>query len=713
MTAINNLSISNTSCCETLAPEVNSVRTLQNLPTYWVDSIEGLPIKLTHFANIREFKEFKSIKQGEQLAGHHYILDYRCTERDIKHIAWTIKRSKGDIFIYESHYPIADICSSIPDFIDLILSNSKHFDDWEEYVEASPITKKEAKLIGKLAIDLLSDDEQELELVSLQDRSQFSDFSWSKFVEGEKQARNKKNPDYLKLEIQRYIATADTYERILIKNEIQSKNKISNRDFLEIVDSLTNANSKPKATVLSAKEFSNLEGIGVSWLIPGILPAVGTVLVGGEPGAGKSSILIDCAGCILIGDEFLGEKPNKLGKVLIVNAGDEPLGQTQDKIVNRGISEHPNLKVMFNWDISQIDALELAIDDFRPDLIIIDSFASMEQSATFDENSAQAKLNIYKLNKLCEKYQNAIALIHHTSKSKENKNTVHAFRGSSALPGAANSTWLISGTEDNSVRMFCAPKIRGAEQTKPTPIKFDGYYCRFEPCQAPDTATKSLADRILDLFKKQPVGTKLETAEIIHEIGGNQQSVRKALDRLVMQGVCNKGYSKSDLRSRVYFLKKTGNTPPPLPRQSLSNNFSESIDTQGFEDIRQMLDTKLDTSNVSNNLSNMSNITQPNTQQDFEANYSTLATLDVGGGVSHFSESKYSVDDASSIVTETTPKLTIGTEVSYIGKDYPMYRDMVLVIHSFAGENSTHAICTKPDGSFTTNLKIEELINEF
>jgi hypothetical protein len=96
---------------------------------------------------------------------------------------------------------------------------------------------------------------------------------------------------------------------------------------------LKTSTTTPKAKRLKGKDFLALETESISWVFPGIIPSRGVFVIGGHAGAGKTTFAYDAVGSLLLGEEFLGEKPVKAGKVLIVT-GDELPCFTQDKLIS-------------------------------------------------------------------------------------------------------------------------------------------------------------------------------------------------------------------------------------------------------------------------------------------------------------------------------------------------------------------------------------------
>ena len=108
------------------------------------------------------------------------------------------------------------------------------------------------------------------------------------------------------------------------------------------------------------KGLDNLLGKG---LVPG-----GVLLLGGEPGIGKSTLLLQLASCCAAGS----------GQQSVYVSGEESLGQLQGRAVRLGL-ELGNVMAMATNQIE--DVLEVMDGPKRPHLIILDSVQTMASGA--------------------------------------------------------------------------------------------------------------------------------------------------------------------------------------------------------------------------------------------------------------------------------------------------------------------------------------------
>jgi hypothetical protein len=574
-------------------------------PTIWVNGDAAIHA-LTTLSIIADIRLYN---QQELSTGRNYfIADCNTQEWQIKTKAY---QNPGNCYVYRMQLNEAIenfIGESVTarEFWIQCLDYSFPFADWCAIQDQQKISIKEATEIAKIVRKYLKGSELKTELETLRSRCNMSSYDWNKLMADLEAEFNQElerrgittNPtdeaEILKLEIKRLNAEKDEAKKALITKELR-KQGISNQDIKAIASQIDNSFNTPKAKFISGRDFLSYAKDHEPWLIPGLLPATGCTILAGDPGIGKSTLAYDCAFSIISGQDFLGELPTKKGKVLIV-CGDEPLDQLKDKMIDRGyFGLADQWDILYDFDISQAEILEEKIEDLRPTFLIIDSFSSIHQSDSFDENSSQSQKTIRKLNRLAERYNLSILMIHHTNKNKDQKG-VHKLRGSSAIAAAAAAVWMLSGEGD--VRTFTTPKLRNSEKINYN-IGLNFHNGKFNVVSGNESIqeSKPVIARVKKLFEKIGHNTRLEFMEVRHEVGGTDDSIRKALQRLHSQGVLVKTVSKINPSIKVWYLSpKYILSTPPLPQDfvSLSNEMLEKHTTQAVEALDKPLDKPLD-----------------------------------------------------------------------------------------------------------------------
>jgi DNA-binding PadR family transcriptional regulator len=551
--------------------------------------------------------------------GHHILsLDPDTPETIWKTIGYNLLNAGCSVSIYQvghfNNQPLEWYLADIP-VDNVVLQMLESQVSWEEWVEGlndEPLTLKQALELAKLAILKIKDEEKlNIELDSLRRRAKVSEYTWDKkYLE----------PIRAKLEKALLLSSSpsDPTEarrlQLMALSQERDNDKLidgiiafcrrygwSRRDVEQRLRQLKTTTTTPKSSRLKGENFLGLETESISWIFPGIIPSRGVFVIGGHAGTGKTTFAYDAAVSLLLQEEFLGEKPVKQGKVLIVS-GDELPCFTQDKLIDRGMPlDNKDWEIILNWDISQWEMLEETIADLRPALVIIDSFSSIHRDPAFDENSAQAKSTIYDLEALTNSYNCGCILIHHLSKSKENKG-VAKLRGSSAIAAAASVVCLMEEGKNGS-RILNFPKVRGA-QTESFKVSLNHSTGRYKVLTGGDSlTTKSLGNRILNFLTQDPY-KRYEQGDIMKALGiptdaASYNSVYQALSRLHRRGQIIKRPSLLGGKRKVYGVTSSllsqlegVQDPHPPVLDNVSSEISVSVDIQGLNNLDTQLDTQ-------------------------------------------------------------------------------------------------------------------------
>ncbi|MFB6277273.1 MAG: AAA family ATPase [Halothece sp.] len=437
------------------------------------------------------------------------------------------------------------------------------------------------------------------------------------YQESNQKSETKSKSEQIRELIHDYINATDTIEQVSIKSEIQSRFKISKEDFNRLVDEARGLTfNKPiQPEVLTGKDLFSGDSPGIKWLVPGLLPIGGVTILGANSGQGKTTLAYDCAGAVHFAEEFLGERPTKQGKVLILSS-DEPKHFAIDKLANRGFSDEDNIVFVPGWTTNNWELLEQLMSEHSPDLVIIDSFNSIHSDENFDANSDRAAITINQLNPVLERYDAACLLIHHLSKSKENEG-VNKLRNSTAIAAASSMIWSLEG--ENEVKTFKLEKTRGTEPLS-LKVKMDAPNGKFNIVEGAvwDDETKSLGERIIGLFESLEPNTRLEFQEIKSYITGNEHSLRKGLERLTKLGTLNKGKSSVNKRRSVWYLPSNEKAPPsPCSDEDCPN---EAGKTNSWES--QTLD--IDSTNIRQDSTELDSLNSPNPESPSKSESQTL-----------------------------------------------------------------------------------------
>jgi len=145
--------------------------------------------------------------------------------------------------------------------------------------------------------------------------------------------------------------------------------------------------------------LATLDRILGKGLVPG-----GAVLIGGEPGIGKSTLLLQLAGAVAAS-----------GRLALYASGEESLSQIRDRGERLGVL-HDNLLALSTSRVE--DVLALLDGDNAPDLLILDSVQTMtsENAEGLPGNVSQVRAVAQSVVERCKKCDTTVLLVGHVTK---------------------------------------------------------------------------------------------------------------------------------------------------------------------------------------------------------------------------------------------------------------------------------------------------------
>lgn len=468
---------------------------------------------------------------------------------------------------------------------------------------------------------LKSDDDEltiNLKLEKVRETCEMSSYYWEQIIIKPLKRDLGLDEHRFNLELLGLLQIDDPIEQIRQKALLAPRYQMSSSSLEKALGLMKERTFTHETKVYDIEELLNLETQGLTWLIPEMLPVGETIILAAPPKAGKTLLAIDAAFTVATGEgTFLGETTRK-GKVLIVEA-DESLQSTKTKLLNRGFSSHDrgNVRILPKWNISQMGLLEKQLEDFRPDLVIVDSLRRINHGSAISENSAEFADNIYTLKETLQRYGAAGILIHHSNKDRDAQG-VHQLRGSSAIAGAVWGTWQMESIPkpdpNNKKRLVIDPKdpnralsifSRDCEGQKLF-IELDPENNSWIKHAEPEQAHKeTVKERILEVFRRNSHKSGLTGIEVIELLGMTKEEGRgvyQELSRMTSRLLINCKPAPGDKRQKLYSLPENtllNPLPPPSPTVTPKNveDYPESLDTTRLDNTQQ------DTQQLLNNYS--------------------------------------------------------------------------------------------------------------
>ena len=210
----------------------------------------------------------------------------------------------------------------------------------------------------------------------------------------------------------------------------------------------------------------------------------GINLLVSAPKVGKTALVMHFAGCVLRGEtKCLGIPIENPFDHLIIVGPDMHVDQWMTLLQREGLAEGPKLsdKVTLWHSGTQISLSEQGIEKIKGEcqrhsnsLLLIDTLASSIASLNLDENRSEIAVPLMALRVACASAGFSITTVvnHHASKQGYGSSGTSASRGSSALPGACDSTISlnyfrtgIDGVERTDRRLVLSSEGRTGCQT--------------------------------------------------------------------------------------------------------------------------------------------------------------------------------------------------------------------------------------------------------
>jgi hypothetical protein len=261
--------------------------------------------------------------------------------------------------------------------------------DYPGAKSAQKLSLKEAVVKAREILTAESDElTANIKLEEIREACGMSGYDWERKII--KPLKRDLEGDRFKLELLGLLQIDDQVERIRQQALMAPKYQMSSSLIEKAMSAMKQRTQTLEAKALDLDELFDLESEGLSWVIPGLLPEAETIVLAGAPKAGKTLLAIDAAYSVATGESYFLGEATKQGKVLLVST-DESANSTKAKLINRGFrrGDKGSIKVLPTWDISQMGALEALLEDFRPDLVIIDSLRRINKGSEISENSAE------------------------------------------------------------------------------------------------------------------------------------------------------------------------------------------------------------------------------------------------------------------------------------------------------------------------------------
>jgi replicative DNA helicase len=326
--------------------------------------------------------------------------------------------------------------------------------------------------------------------------------------------------------------------------------------------------------VVTAQDWRQVAGEPpIAWVVDGVLPEKGLLVLAGDPKSGKTLVALDMALRLAHGMDWFGRRARPASTLYVSGEG---AGGIPGRL-RAWAAAHPSERIAPQQYVAVhrrmpdlgtaagLGDLRGLLDDLRtrhgraPDVLVIDTFARAAGSA--DENdSAAVGAVVDALEALPREYGCAIVILHHLRKAsgdrRASRRTLHDLRGSGALAGAIDAV-LVAEVTEAGARMIHPAALRDGEEWPPigyqiigrptgrtrpdgraevAPVVLPADVAQFaQPDAAAPAPAEAQVDGIVATVRRLGYPVSKETACTTH--GGKLATTRAAFDLALGRGL--------------------------------------------------------------------------------------------------------------------------------------------------------------------------------
>lgn len=340
------------------------------------------------------------------------------------------------------------------------------------------------------------------------------------------------------------------------------------REHLDVIGEHVGESASRTIEPLDLKQVMDEEAEPIPWAVPGWLAEGDTLVVGGEPGTGKSVFAMDMALALATGGEFLSMKITKQLPVLYIDEEMPPaLARRRLRMFMRGRELEPSDVALSYYNNNQLNldhaesrlVLRNVLDACRPKFVVLDSLIRFHDR---NENDAKEISNFLEMLKgLQSEYEFGWIILHHLSKPGKDKSKElgHRLRGSSDIRAACDQIYGLEGDPSTPMRTLTHDKNRWGEPARPLTMMYAENEDHTEATLSGKVRSDDAASVIIDALLSEDVeedGLERPTLVDFLEAKGFKSAERLAtqtLGRLTAQGTLRK--AREGRRTRYWHKK--------------------------------------------------------------------------------------------------------------------------------------------------------------
>lgn len=221
------------------------------------------------------------------------------------------------------------------------------------------------------------------------------------------------------------------------------------------------APDRDPAEGLTFDDLAALSSVNMDWLIEGVLPRAGVLLIASAPKVGKSELARNLARCVATGTPFLRRRCQQ-GTVVWVGLEESP-GHLLERAETMGLNRLPIVYFTQKNQTDETAWLRAIIMRHKPALVIIDTIGRFSTIEDINNYSQVMRATQPMLDMRTE-FGTTFAFLHHNNKN----NTV---LGSTMWSGVVDTIMSLSRNDDN--QRFVKTTQRSGVDMEPAALEMD------------------------------------------------------------------------------------------------------------------------------------------------------------------------------------------------------------------------------------------------
>jgi len=281
---------------------------------------------------------------------------------------------------------------------------------------------------------------------------------------------------------------------------------------------------------IQAADYPEME-----WLVDGVLPARGLVVLAGRPKSGKSWLALDLALSVAAGANCMGRPVGTTGATIYLALEDSP-ARIKERSEIIGLSSD-NAYIATSWwaaDQGGYEELQEMVRELQPKLIIIDTLAAFKDGSAvvrkpqFEIDYEQAR----KLKTIADENNCCVLIVHHTRKADAD-DVFDTISGTLGLNAVADSIAILQHSRTSNVgKLHITGRDVSNEQFAVAFV--DGRWIISDSATQNEETTR---DKVVRTIRQWGPAKPRELRDIAAQEGIGYDALRQSLRRLAAEGV--------------------------------------------------------------------------------------------------------------------------------------------------------------------------------